>query len=81
MFQSPMVNADSEVQSKTGLLSAQIDRLVDEAQKREGIIPAPRSTDAEFLRRVTLDLTEKYHRSPKCVVFLPISLPGNGNSW
>ncbi len=59
MFQSQMVNADSEVQTKTGPLSAQIDRLVHEAQKREGIIPAPRSTDAEFLRRVTLDLTGK----------------------
>lgn len=51
--------ARSEVPQKTGSLSAEIDRLIQEAQKREGVIPAPRSTDAEFMRRVTLDLAGK----------------------
>lgn len=59
IFSSHTALADSKVQKKNGLLSAKIDRLIQEAQKREGVIPAPRSTDAEFMRRVSLDLTGK----------------------
>lgn len=59
IFSSHTALADSQVQKKNGLLSAKIDRLIQEAQKREGVIPAPRSTDAEFMRRVSLDLTGK----------------------
>ncbi|WP_417377615.1 DUF1549 and DUF1553 domain-containing protein [Gimesia sp.] len=59
IFSSHTSLADSQVQKKNGLLSAKIDRLIQEAQKREGVIPAPRSTDAEFMRRVSLDLTGK----------------------
>lgn len=53
------VAARSEVPQKSDSLSAEIDRLIQVAQKREGVIPAPRSTDAEFMRRVSLDLTGK----------------------
>lgn len=59
IFSSHTALADSQVQKKNGLLSAKIDRLIQEAQKREGVITAPRSTDAEFMRRVSLDLTGK----------------------
>jgi len=40
-------------------LSQQIDLLINQAKKREGIISAQRSHDAEFMRRVSLDLTGK----------------------
>lgn len=40
-------------------LSSQIDVLIQSAKKREGVVSAPRSTDAEFMRRVSLDLTGK----------------------
>ncbi|MCA9022505.1 MAG: DUF1549 domain-containing protein [Planctomycetaceae bacterium] len=51
--------ARSEVPQKAASLSTQIDQLIQAAQKREGVISAPRSTDAEFMRRVSLDLTGK----------------------
>jgi hypothetical protein len=37
-------------------VSAAIDREVLARLQQEGIVPAPRADDAEFLRRVTLDL-------------------------
>ncbi|QDU11074.1 DUF1549 and DUF1553 domain-containing protein [Gimesia aquarii] len=40
-------------------LSGQIDQLIDQAKQREGVVSAPRSTDAEFMRRVSLDLSGK----------------------
>lgn len=40
-------------------LSQQIDSLINQAKKREGIISAHPSNDAEFMRRVSLDLTGK----------------------
>ncbi|WP_145224005.1 DUF1549 and DUF1553 domain-containing protein [Gimesia algae] len=58
-FQLLTAIADSEVPTTAVPLSAQIDRLIQEAQQREGVIAAPRSTDAEFMRRVSLDLTGK----------------------
>ncbi len=39
------------------LALAQIDPILDEVWKEKGVAPAARSSDAEFLRRVTLDLT------------------------
>ncbi len=38
-------------------LQADIDRRLDELWTKHGVAPAARTTDAEFLRRVTLDLT------------------------
>jgi len=40
-------------------LTHQIDLIIDQAKKREGIVSTHRSTDAEFMRRVSLDLTGK----------------------
>ncbi|MCH9654236.1 MAG: DUF1549 and DUF1553 domain-containing protein [Planctomycetes bacterium] len=40
-------------------LAHQIDQLINQAKKREGIISTQRSTDAEFMRRISLDLTGK----------------------
>jgi hypothetical protein len=40
-------------------LSLQIDSLINLAKKREGIVSTQRSSDAEFMRRVSLDLTGK----------------------
>lgn len=40
-------------------LAQQIDLLIEQAKKREGIVSATRSSDAEFMRRVSLDLTGK----------------------
>lgn len=40
-------------------LAHQIDLIINQVKKREGIISTHRSTDAEFMRRVSLDLTGK----------------------
>ncbi len=40
-------------------LAFQIDSLVNQAKIREGIVSTQQSTDAEFMRRVSLDLTGK----------------------
>lgn len=40
-------------------LTHQIDLIIDQAKKQEGIVSTHRSTDAEFMRRVSLDLTGK----------------------
>ena len=43
-------------------LSARIDRHIDAGWKVNGVIPAPTAGDAEFLRRVTLDLAGRVPR-------------------
>ncbi len=40
-------------------LSFQIDQIVEQAKTRNGIVSAPHSTDAEFMRRVSLDIGGK----------------------
>ncbi len=49
---------------------ASIDSILEEAWKEKGITPASRATDAEFLRRVTLDLTGTIPTEPELVAFL-----------
>src|SRR5438105_4062234 len=39
------------------LAVGEIDRLVEAAQKKAGVTPAPVITDEQFIRRVCLDLT------------------------
>lgn len=51
--------ADSTASAENIRLSEQIDALIAEAHARERVNPAPRSSDAEFMRRVSLDLTGK----------------------
>ncbi len=47
-----------------------IDNHIFTALKRQGIPPAPPATDAEFLRRVTLDLTGRIPLAQDVVMFL-----------
>lgn len=47
-----------------------IDRLLTEAWKQAGVTPAARTTDAEFIRRVTLDLTGRIPTAQRVQQFL-----------
>lgn len=51
--------SESTTKVQNSRLSNQIDDLVDQAKQREGIVSAPLASDAEFMRRVSLDLTGK----------------------
>ena len=42
---------------RTPVISAEVDRLLAAAQDKDKLSPAPRTTDEQFIRRVTLDLT------------------------
>ena len=47
-----------------------LDRLVNEKLRKAGIIPSPQCTDAEFLRRASLDLTGTLPDSKEIEAFL-----------
>jgi hypothetical protein len=51
-------------------LAAHIDRAIEEKVKTEKVALSPRTSDAEFLRRVYLDLTGKLPTPEKAVAFL-----------
>jgi hypothetical protein len=51
-------------------LSKQIDRLIDARLEKEKIPPSPRADDAEFLRRVYLDLTGRIPTFDQANAFL-----------
>ncbi|WP_339728189.1 DUF1549 and DUF1553 domain-containing protein [uncultured Gimesia sp.] len=56
---SPVFASDSRTTVQNSRLSNQIDDLIEQAKKKEGVVSAPLATDAEFMRRVSLDLTGK----------------------
>jgi hypothetical protein len=51
-------------------LAAQIDELVDKHWVEQGVVPAPMADDAEFMRRVYLDLTGRIPRVSEARAFL-----------
>ena len=59
IFNGSVYASESEQTQTKNRLSEQIDLLINQAKKQEGIRSAHRSTDAEFMRRVSLDLTGK----------------------
>lgn len=59
LFDSSNFASESKPNPARERLSHQVDQLIDQAKKREGIVSAPRSSDAEFMRRVSLDLSGK----------------------
>lgn len=48
--------------AKTPLTTAELDQLVAAELKQDGLSPAPRTTDEQFIRRVSLDLTGQLPR-------------------
>jgi hypothetical protein len=52
---APLAWADAWSDART--TAATIDRMIGQAQESAGVAPSPLADDAEFLRRVTLDLT------------------------
>src|SRR5262249_39308682 len=51
-------------------VAADIDRLISERLNKERVSPSPRSDDAEFLRRVYLDITGRLPTMGQAVAFL-----------
>jgi hypothetical protein len=56
-------------------MSQRVDSLLAAAWKDASVKPAPRASDAEFLRRVYLDLTGQIPRVSEARAFLDDSLP------
>ena len=56
--------------------SSQIDTRVNAALKAAEVVPAPRAGDAEFLRRVSLDLTGRIPAASEAREFLDDATPG-----
>ena len=54
---------------------APIDQILFAAMKASGVTPAERTTDAEFLRRVTLDLTGRIPKPEDLTAFLADTSP------
>jgi hypothetical protein len=54
---APLVPEVWRATPKTPLQPGEIDRLLERELRQAGVTPAPRTTDEQFLRRVTLDLT------------------------
>jgi hypothetical protein len=52
----PLVPGVWQKTPKTPLQPGEIDRLLDRELRQAGLTPAPRTTDEQFLRRVSLDL-------------------------
>tara|TARA_R110002111_G_scaffold153375_1_gene220186 strand:- start:152797 stop:154410 length:1614 start_codon:yes stop_codon:yes gene_type:complete len=59
LFNSPILGSETKAEQTEKRLALQIDSLVNQAKIREEIVSTQRSTDAEFMRRVSLDLTGK----------------------
>jgi hypothetical protein len=54
---------------QTSLRTGEIDRLVDEQLRKSNITPAPLTTDEQFIRRVSLDLTGALPRPDEISTF------------
>ncbi len=67
---SPQDNKPEATKLTAEQLAARIDRAIDEKIKAEQVAPSPRTSDAEFLRRVYLDLTGKLPAPEKAAAFL-----------
>ncbi|QDU50608.1 DUF1549 and DUF1553 domain-containing protein [Gimesia panareensis] len=61
--------------SRSTRLGHQIDQLITQARQQQQVQAAPRSTDAEFMRRVYLDLTGKIPPVAEVRQFLADSAP------
>lgn len=75
---APADNAPSVAESPDALqssMSARIDALIDERLDADAITPAPQSTDAEFVRRVYLDLNGRIPNSTEVRTFLSDGSP------
>ncbi|MBX3460079.1 MAG: DUF1553 domain-containing protein [Planctomycetes bacterium] len=70
LAQPAPVQADDKATAAGAALSATIDREIDGVLKRDGIKPAPRSSDAEFIRRVYLDTVGMPPSYDEAVAFL-----------
>ncbi|MCA9044854.1 MAG: DUF1549 domain-containing protein, partial [Planctomycetaceae bacterium] len=68
-----VVNADEADDVKR--LAAEIDRLIEEKWKTEGVTPAPIADDAEFFRRLHLDLCGRIPRAAEVRDFLADESP------
>lgn len=66
---------DGETPSGVNEVSSTIDRLIGDRLKAEKITPSPRADDAEFLRRVTLDLTGTIPTAEQTKAFLDSTDP------
>jgi hypothetical protein len=62
-------------------LSARIDELIDLRLAKEGIPPAPRADDAEFFRRLSLDLNGRIPSVTQLVDFLDDTRPDKRRLW
>jgi hypothetical protein len=63
------------VQPAASSYTATIDRHIFGELERQGVKPAAKSTDAEFLRRVTLDLTGRIPTRDRLLTFLADQTP------
>ncbi|MFK7777981.1 MAG: DUF1549 and DUF1553 domain-containing protein [Gimesia sp.] len=75
VFNDSMIASEPQNNQTENRLSQQIDLLIDQAKKREGIISAHHSNDAEFMRRVSLDLTGKIPAVAELRLFLADQRP------
>ncbi len=53
----PGSGKSSDINADEFSVSAEIDRILEEAWKKEKLVPSGMSNDAEFLRRVSIDIT------------------------
>jgi hypothetical protein len=60
---------------KTALRPGEIDRLLDRELRQAGLTPAPRTTDEQFLRRVSLDLIGRPPTPEQVLAFLADKAP------
>ena len=56
--------------SPTDKLSAEVDRLINEAAAKAGVTPSPLVSDEDFLRRVSLDLGGTIPSAPEISLFV-----------
>src|SRR5262245_53461296 len=62
-------------------LSARIDELIDLRLAKDGIPPAPLADDAEFFRRLSLDLNGRIPAVTQLVDFLDDTRPDKRRLW
>lgn len=70
----PLLSANAKHEPKQ--VAAAIDQHLDRALAAAKLMPAPRSDDSEFLRRVYLDLTGRVPTAEQAVAFLDSKDPG-----
>lgn len=66
---------DAAAHDDVARVAAEIDRLIEARWVTDSIVPAPASSDAEFLRRVYLDLTGRIPRAAEVRDFLADDSP------